>query len=625
MERRVRTGCLTCRRRRVKCDQAKPTCERCRTANFVCEGYEAPRQAPARTPPRISPPPRSRGSRSPLAEMPWRHADWRQEQLPLYHHFVTITAFRLFRNDHVQFWRDQVAQMSYGVDIVYEALLAIGAMHRAILLRCQVESQPESAKFRVLALRMYGNVIRSLPKHLNQNSIAEIYAVLVVLMLLAYFECFMENPKASFRHLWAAIQLLRKSEGRLSNSEVLNMVPVYDAMLRLDFLAQKLVPYARSSFLKTADLAINESPFWNRQDPEFVGVDPADRIATERYRLIQLICAHNKLSRIIWGCWCPVGERPSREELMGFYSEMQLWKANSPATFEGYDDSYFSYEAKEFSDLQGLPIPPPPLHLRSVEAALSIGMFNGYLGCAIAMICTTDEDPVARELENYNLVYKNMRIAAALIEKHADWRSPKNPYKPCDAISLGISLYLYHGARRCFSLAWQKWTILALRMIGREGLSNGFTNANTLEVMCDLETRMKRGTSRGLLMDVDENSGLGSIRERLAPLLMPRGEDDQMLAFYLRFGNEEADGDEGAVQVVARATWTETFGGQMEDLKLDIYESAVEEQAALHDRPQAYELFSTWRQAVEQGWHGYLSPDVENRLVKQEDVSPAVG
>jgi hypothetical protein len=432
-------------------------------------------------------------------------------------------------------------------------------------------------------------------------------------------KCFMENPKSALRHLWAAIQLLRKSEGRFSDSEVLNIVPVYDAMLRLDFLAQKLVPFASSSFLQTSDLAMNESPFWNRQDPEFVGISPSDRIATERYRLIQLICAHNKLSRVIWGCWCPVAERPSRDELLGFYAEMQLWKANSPATFEGYDDSYFNFEAKELSDLEGLPVPPLPLHISSIEAALSIAMFNGYLGCAVAMICTTDQDPAARELECYNIVYKNMRIAAGLIEKHSKWRTIGNPYKPCDALSIGIALYLYHAGRRCFSSEWQKWTIGALRAIGREGLSNGYSNANALDIMCDLETRLKRGVSEGM-MNASESPGLGALRERLVPLLMPRGEDDQCLAFYLRYGSNDFDADENAIRIVARATWIEDVRGQMEDLKIDIYESVIEGEPLVQDRPQALDLFNHWRETVEHGWHGYLAPDVGQGLLQEQEA-----
>ena len=137
MDRRVRTGCATCRKRRVKCDEAKPTCARCRVANFVCEGYAPLRRASDRAPSVLSAsperhvPPREG---SPFSELSWRHTNWRKEQLPPYHHFVTITVVRLFRNDHISFWRDQVAQMSYGLDVVYETLLAIGAMHRASLL-----------------------------------------------------------------------------------------------------------------------------------------------------------------------------------------------------------------------------------------------------------------------------------------------------------------------------------------------------------------------------------------------------------------------------------------------------------------------------------------------------------
>ncbi|KAI8630329.1 hypothetical protein F5Y19DRAFT_60123 [Xylariaceae sp. FL1651] len=37
---KARTGCLTCKRRRVKCDEAKPSCGRCEKAGYRCAGYE---------------------------------------------------------------------------------------------------------------------------------------------------------------------------------------------------------------------------------------------------------------------------------------------------------------------------------------------------------------------------------------------------------------------------------------------------------------------------------------------------------------------------------------------------------------------------------------------------------
>ncbi|EFQ26013.1 hypothetical protein CGRA01v4_14432 [Colletotrichum graminicola] len=39
---KVRTGCKTCKIRRVKCDEARPICERCHKARIVCDGYDAP-------------------------------------------------------------------------------------------------------------------------------------------------------------------------------------------------------------------------------------------------------------------------------------------------------------------------------------------------------------------------------------------------------------------------------------------------------------------------------------------------------------------------------------------------------------------------------------------------------
>jgi hypothetical protein len=120
-------------------------------------------------------------------ELPWRRSNWRQDQLPLYHHFVTYTAFRLFRVDHINFWRDEVAQLSSGVDMVYEALLAISAGHKSALSTC-IKNVPEAAKWRVVGLSAYGKTLQLVARSLRQDSEDEQRAVLIVLLLLTYFE-----------------------------------------------------------------------------------------------------------------------------------------------------------------------------------------------------------------------------------------------------------------------------------------------------------------------------------------------------------------------------------------------------------------------------------------------------
>ncbi|CEP22856.1 unnamed protein product [Cyberlindnera jadinii] len=40
IKRRTRTGCLTCRRRRIKCDERKPGCRNCEKSRICCAGYQ---------------------------------------------------------------------------------------------------------------------------------------------------------------------------------------------------------------------------------------------------------------------------------------------------------------------------------------------------------------------------------------------------------------------------------------------------------------------------------------------------------------------------------------------------------------------------------------------------------
>ncbi|XWW92753.1 hypothetical protein V2A60_000679 [Cordyceps javanica] len=69
---RARTGCLTCRTRRVKCDEERPVCRRCILGRLTCRGYQMPpsekasprksssdngRRASLQTPPDTPPPP----------------------------------------------------------------------------------------------------------------------------------------------------------------------------------------------------------------------------------------------------------------------------------------------------------------------------------------------------------------------------------------------------------------------------------------------------------------------------------------------------------------------------------------------------------------------------------------
>ncbi|KAM3554906.1 hypothetical protein MY1884_005881 [Beauveria asiatica] len=46
---KVKTGCVTCRVRRVKCDETKPHCKRCTAYGYLCDGYLTPTTSAAYT------------------------------------------------------------------------------------------------------------------------------------------------------------------------------------------------------------------------------------------------------------------------------------------------------------------------------------------------------------------------------------------------------------------------------------------------------------------------------------------------------------------------------------------------------------------------------------------------
>jgi hypothetical protein len=113
------------------------------------------------------------------------------------------------------------------------------------------------------------------------------------------------------------------------------------------------------------------------------------------------------------------------------------------------------------------------------------------------------------------------------------------------------------------------------------------------------------------------DSYLGSIRDRIISVLMPRGDDDEVLAFYLQYGHIELDGDQRVIQFVARITWKQDAAGTMTGRKLDVYDSPlIAGDFRLPDWSQILELSYYWRQAVGNGWHGFLETGAQNGYVK---------
>ena len=233
-KRRARTGCLTCRARRVKCDEQVPECMRCVVANVACAGYEQQRvvvpvkprertrqqrlaSSPVSSPDRNSQREDTVGSnlsgspskvrniaqgstgtvidhRTPLVAFPSSPHSGQSPNLGArhvlgYHQVLLRTIPLLFPPQHLQFWRDELLQEAWGCDYLYLTLVALGNSHRAALMAFAGNDSDRSngLDMKITAVKLYTQALEELAEHLEEAK--QTPALLVAtLCLMAYFE-----------------------------------------------------------------------------------------------------------------------------------------------------------------------------------------------------------------------------------------------------------------------------------------------------------------------------------------------------------------------------------------------------------------------------------------------------
>lgn len=116
---KTRTGCSTCKIRRVKCDEAKPECNRCTSTGRKCDGYEIP-------------PRRNRALAVQTASSPQpclEVARGTQDELRALEFFHVRTAPGLSSYFDADFWTRLVFQISSAEPSIRHAMVAVGALH----------------------------------------------------------------------------------------------------------------------------------------------------------------------------------------------------------------------------------------------------------------------------------------------------------------------------------------------------------------------------------------------------------------------------------------------------------------------------------------------------------------
>ncbi|EMD00480.1 hypothetical protein BAUCODRAFT_170444 [Baudoinia panamericana UAMH 10762] len=116
--RKSRGGCITCKARRVKCDEQRPLCRRCTSVGRKCEGYVE----------RIS---RSSSSGNALVASPTatQFLAGRENDTRTFDFFVSFSAPRMAGCFDKTFWCGYLLQLSHSEPLVLDCVLAISTLY----------------------------------------------------------------------------------------------------------------------------------------------------------------------------------------------------------------------------------------------------------------------------------------------------------------------------------------------------------------------------------------------------------------------------------------------------------------------------------------------------------------
>ncbi|KAI1084144.1 hypothetical protein F5B20DRAFT_523817 [Whalleya microplaca] len=198
---RTRSGCLTCKIRRVKCDEKRPECLRCTSTRRICDGYpDSHEQRPHSSPSSIAIVPVTVIA-GPSIEI---YASLQSKRSFAF--FVQRTSPQLAGFFGSDFWERHVLQAAHHESAVRHAIVAIGSLHELLDLQGAM-TDPNGA----FALEQYNLAIRDLLVPLSQNGERGVDLCLMSCILFACFENMQGHHASAMSHIQSGAKLLRET------------------------------------------------------------------------------------------------------------------------------------------------------------------------------------------------------------------------------------------------------------------------------------------------------------------------------------------------------------------------------------------------------------------------------
>ncbi|RFU35387.1 hypothetical protein B7463_g943, partial [Scytalidium lignicola] len=206
---KVKSGCITCKARRVKCDEAKPQCLRCQKFGRVCDGYATDQ------PQRVAVMPLQ--PRIPTLSLytPSLSVYTTERENRYFQFFCDCVSHELpgFYDDN--FWTRIVLQEAFYVPPIRYAAIAIAALSKGL----DDATQKDSLKVNIIqgvdkehseySAIFFAKAIRALNVHLSASGGAQLRTALIACILFVCFETLQGSFSSSIQQTYGGLKLLR--------------------------------------------------------------------------------------------------------------------------------------------------------------------------------------------------------------------------------------------------------------------------------------------------------------------------------------------------------------------------------------------------------------------------------
>ncbi|TPX10828.1 uncharacterized protein E0L32_008217 [Thyridium curvatum] len=227
---KVRTGCITCKIRKVKCDETKPFCLRCTKTGRKCDGYLDPKALASR---RRSKDQDARPYSSLSLLLEWASP----EEQRSFHFFQQVAAPKLSGDLDAFFWKVLVLQVCQSEPAVRHAVLAVSSLYEDLM-----QNELNTTHKRSFALQQYNMAIACLLDQMNGSANRPIGSLLTCVLFVC-IEFMQSKDRESMIHLEQGRQILVQLDKQAANSQDPDMaiikehlVPIYTRLSLNSFL-----------------------------------------------------------------------------------------------------------------------------------------------------------------------------------------------------------------------------------------------------------------------------------------------------------------------------------------------------------------------------------------------------